>query len=87
VRDEKLHLPGVDMPEEEDLSDEDLELRVFQEVAYNNAQYAAYSEEWARTMRQVMQLSLEKRSFDDIFDALQAQVDQIDQDQNTGGEA
>ena len=76
VREEKLHLPGVDFPEDEGLSQEDLELRVFQEIAFNNAQYAAYSEEWARTMKHVMQMSLEKQSFDDIFEALQAQIDQ-----------
>jgi hypothetical protein len=86
IREDKLRLPGVDIPEDEDLSQEDLELRVFQEMAYSNAQYAAYSEEWARTMQNVMQMSLEKQSFEDIFEALQAQMDQIDQDFAAAGQ-
>lgn len=86
VRDEKLHLPGVDITEVEELSQEDLELRVFQEMAYSNAQYAAYSEEWALTMQHVMQMSLEKQSFEDIFDALQAQIDRIEQDFNAANQ-
>lgn len=86
IREDKLRLPGVDIPEDEDLSQEDLELRVFQEMAYSNAQYAAYSEEWARTMQNVMQMSLEKQSFEDIFEALQAQLNQIDQDFAAAGQ-
>ena len=86
VREEKLRLPGVEVLEEEDLSQEDLELRVFQEVVLSNAQYAGYSEEWARTMQHIMQMSLEKQSFDDILAAMQAQIDQIDSQQTSGEE-
>lgn len=81
VREDKLRLPGMETVEEEDLSQADLELRVFQEVAFGHPQYAPHAEAWARTMQQVMALSLEKKSFDDIFETLQAQMDRAEEEE------
>jgi DNA repair protein SbcD/Mre11 len=76
VREEKLRQPGMEAPDIE-LSQEELELSVFKEIALSNGQYAGYAEEWALTMQHLLQMSIEKQSIEDIFAALQTRIDQI----------
>jgi hypothetical protein len=84
VRDEKLHLPGVDMPEEEDLSERIWSAGFSGSSCINNAQYAPFGGMGANDAP--VWLSLEKLS--SMISSMRAsQVDQIDQDQNHGGEA
>ena len=75
VREDKLRLPGIEIADDESLSQEELERYVFQELALNNAAYAGHSEEWARIMQTTMQMALEKKSLDDILEVFQTQFD------------
>ena len=75
VREDKLRLPGIEISEDESLSQEELERYVFQELALNHAAYAEHSEEWARIMQTTLQMALEKKSLDEVLEVFQAQFD------------
>jgi len=80
VNTSKLRIPGVEISLEETLPQEELEKTVLREIARSDSRFAARPDEWARVMLEIKQMALEKRDAEEILEALQAQIEQVEWD-------
>src|SRR5690606_8670067 len=78
VNTSKLRIPGVEISLEETLPQEELEKTVLREIARSDSRFAARPDEWARVMLEIKQMALEKRDAEEILEALQAQIEQVE---------